>query len=260
MKLKHMIAAPIAAAALVAGTAGAALASNRVDDNVSTLTSTTGHEQWKWVNGGHEVVDNQVFSPPTKNVLSNTNDGPNFKLIHSYTPVYNWNAWPTIFYGDWMGVKAQHGLLPAKVSSIHSLWLTDRTSFPKNAVGNDAMDFWYNKTSDALHHPDGAEIMIWVRWQHVGGANQQLVKFPGHRFYFEHWRTCQDGTCWNYLQFRLYKQSDNFTNFNAEILVHYCEEHGWLSSHWYNTADDNGFEDVQNMQGAGISKFTIRDF
>jgi hypothetical protein len=263
MKKLQMAAVSLLAAAGITATAGgAAFASSPSHEVPESQAYVSGNDQWKFVNNGHEVIDNQVFGPDVHNTLHNKADGPNFTLSRSDTPTFSWNAWPTIFYGCWYNVCSQHRVLPEPVSHIHSIWLTDRTYFPSHGSGNDAMDFWFNKTptKTASQHPDGAEIMIWTRWRNVSLQGAHLIRLPGHTFWFATWTAHVDGTSWTYLQFRLYHQNNNFTNFNADILLKYCIEHGYIKSSWWATAFDNGFEDIQGMQGAQISQFTIRGF
>jgi hypothetical protein len=238
-------------------------------------TYVSGNDDWKYVDNGHMVLDNQSFIPGVSETLFNHGDGPNFTIGHSITPTFDWNAWPTLFYGCWYTVCARHGVLPEPVYKLHSIPVTEQTNFPSTASGNDALDMWFNKepTTTAPLHPDGAEIMLWNRWSHNEGVpsafvpwnpktpgNFGIIYASGHPFWFATWGGIDNGRTWNYLQFRLPEQSSDLSNFNADILVKWCIHEGFIKESWTATAFDAGFEVVQGDLHAAITNYNIKGF
>jgi Glycosyl hydrolase family 12 len=246
--------APAPAASVLHGPLG-----HRVPDAQPRIC---GAGQWKWVDHFRYVLYNDVFGPSDQQCLYNHVDGSNFRITSSTTPEYAWNAYPALFSGCEYGVCSKGTPLPEHLSSIKSATATIYSRFAASQLGNDATDFWFstfNPRKQTSRHPNGAELMIWLKWRAVPRHGGYVVRFGNYRWYFEHWRTCQDGTCWNYEQFRWlgHHNEPSVTRLDLMPFLNYSRQLGLMRRSWWADAFATGYEVVQHGAGSHVSLYSL---
>ena len=125
---------------------------------------------------------------------------------------------------------------------------------------NAALDLWFGRTLSFAGHPDGAEVMVWP-YRHglccsLHGARR--VRAGGRWWWLEHWRTCQQGACWNYVQFRAVAQVAGWRWLRLGPLLQRAEAIGSLSPRWWWSSADAGFEIWAGGRGLASTDFWTR--
>ncbi len=272
------------------GSALPLLGSARVPDGTSYVC---GHGAWKYVAHNTMVLRNDTFTDttaPTRHNLGgvgdfeclfNSRDGSNFRITREVQATFAWNAYPELFTGCWYTICTQHTKLPLRVEYIHRLrvWWWDR--YPRSMLGNEATDFWFTRYSphrggrDYGHHPDGAELMIWLDWNGIPGPSIGQHGFLYNGYYWgigEHrtWITVNGVTTyWNYIQMRRLgvptyshglrvNRQPSLTNYNLMPILKYCIRQGWIRRAWWASAFAAGNEVIRGGTGVHLLLYQLR--
>jgi hypothetical protein len=167
---------------------------------------------------------------------------PNFQITTSRvnTP---WGAFPNAFIGCEISVCSPHSGLPMQVSNVRTASSTWHYHFGSGPfAGNAAYDIWFDPkpiTSGQVNH--GAEIMVWVGSHGLGSPVGTPVYIDGTWWDFSHWTASHGGRTWNYVRFWRQKQTLS-VNLNLKNFFSYTENKHLLSSRWYLTAIETGYE------------------
>jgi len=167
---------------------------------------------------------------------------PNFQITTTGVDS-DWGAFPNAFIGCEVSVCSPHSHLPMQVSNLKtatSTWHYHPGS--GRFVGNAAYDVWFDPkpiTSGQVDH--GAEIMIWLSSRGVGRPNGTPVYIDGTWWDFTHWIAMHGGRTWNYVRF--WRQEPSLkVNLDLKNFISYTEESHLLSSRWYLTSIETGYE------------------
>jgi hypothetical protein len=196
--------------------------------------------------------------------IGSPNWGDDFTVYHSSVTTA-WADFPNIFLGCEMD-----GSLPQLCTPGHSTPLqvaairSDVSSvyyyYPQQGFrGNSAYDIWFNKGGGQPQGRDnGAEIMIWLGSRGIGSPGySRRVEIDGIWWGYETWRAMH-GTAWNYIR---YWRLSNFTPRSSATLnlipfFQDAERMGRLSSSWYLTGTEYGFEMCYGGKGLAVNRFT----
>jgi cellulose 1,4-beta-cellobiosidase len=168
---------------------------------------------------------------------------PNFQITTSDVHT-NWGAYPNAFVGCEISVCSPHSGLPMQVSNIKSA-VSSWHYHPGSGtfVGNAAYDIWFDPkpiTSGQVNH--GAEIMIWLDSKGVGSPDGTPVYIDGAWYDYITWTAGHGGRTWNYVRFWRQNPTLQVTNLNLKNFFQYTENHHLLSSKWYLTGIETGYE------------------
>lgn len=106
---------------------------------------------------------------------------------------------------------------------------------------NASYDLWFSKTNQITSQDNGAELMIWLRTP-PGYAGGHLVNVPhAGRFWLMHWKACNSGICWNYIQFR-FLRTVHGARLRMRPFIRYAESLGLIQPRWYLTSVHAGYE------------------
>jgi hypothetical protein len=196
--------------------------------------------------------------------IGSPNWDDDFTVEHS-SVTKNWADFPNIFTGcELDGTLPQlctngHST-PLKVSSIRSDTSSVSYYYPQRGFsGNTAYDIWFNKGGgQPKGHDNGAEIMVWLGSNGIGSpVYTRKVKIDGIWWGYDTWRA---GTTshWNYIR---YWRLSNYTpkssaTLNLISFFQDAERMGRLSSSWYLTGTEYGFEVCHGGKGLAVHKFT----
>jgi hypothetical protein len=220
---------------------------------------------WKFVSGYSMILRNGVFGPGDHQCITNTGDGANFTVKVSSTPVFNWQAFPSLQYGCWeklCTVRSPADPLPEPVSSLTRL--TERLSgiYPDDGqAGNLADDYWFSSTIHVAttSHPDVAELMVWADWHNVSRDTYGRRMRIGHRtWWVAEYRTTQAGVSWDYIQIAAYRPRPSALAFtNLMPIIRYCETRGWLAPGDIASGFEAGNEMVHGGAGDQITDYRL---
>jgi hypothetical protein len=173
-----------------------------------------------------------------------------------------WTEYPNISTGWERGEEPGHHAawkFPVKVSQDGAPW-SDVTTGPvqPNSWYNASYDIWFDKTAQVPvpHQANGAEVMIWL--QHVNvmapAAGSQVYTIDGIQFQVMKWTSSFQGTSWHYVAFVAVGQHTS-ASLSLNPFFRQAEQFGSLSSSWYLTSVDFGFEIPKGGVGLRVNSF-----
>jgi hypothetical protein len=254
-----------ASSGLVASTASAA--------SPAANSGPTHLKSGGWSTCRHDVHANVANDMDVRNnggqpmCIGAPNWGDDFTVYHS-SVTEAWADFPNIYTGcELDGTLPQlctsgHAT-PVKVSSIRSDTSSVFYYYPQRGFeGNAAYDIWFNKSGG---HPkgrdNGAEIMIWLGSRGIGSPDYtRKVKIDGIWWGYITWNARQSGHTWHYIRYwRLSGWTPHSTaTLNLVPFFKDAEHTGRLSSSWYLTGTEYGFEVCHGGRGLQVKKFTDR--
>ena len=192
--------------------------------------------------------------------------GDDFTVMHS-SVTQNWADFPNIFSGcELDGTLPQlcthDRSTPLQVSSIKSDVSSVTYYYPQRGFrGNSAYDIWFNKGGgQPAGRDNGAEIMIWLGTKGLGSPGYtRKVKIDGIWWGYDTWQAGRGTTTrWNYIR---YWRLSNWTPKSSATLnlVPFFQDAEWmgrLSSSWYLTGTEYGFEVCYGGRGLAVKNFT----
>jgi cellulose 1,4-beta-cellobiosidase len=238
-----LLAGSLTAVVVLAGAVGVGAASASISPAVS-------------IHGTNRICANDAHIDTVERVDIRNNDDsgdklcltvyyhkPNFQITTSDVNT-NWGAYPNAFVGCEISVCSPHSGLPMQVSNVKSAsssW--DYHPGSGTYVGNAAYDIWFDPkpiTSGQVDH--GAEIMIWLDSKGVGSPSGIPVFIDGTWWEYTNWTADHGGRTWNYVRFWRASPTLKVTNLNLKNFFAYTQQRHLLSSTWYLTAIESGYE------------------
>jgi hypothetical protein len=216
----------------------------------------------------HLIVDhryfvrNEVFGSPGQ-CLINHNRWANFQVTVSKASTGGPEslAYPDIYYGCLRGLCSPGTTLPARVYALKSpeaSWYTrDRAS----GRWNTAFDVWFSRKPQTAGQHNGTEMMIWLNesdFRIPTYDHGRYVRIEGARWYFDHWRTCQQGTCWNYVRFWRVPSTWHVRHLWLNPFIKTAERAHLINRSWWLEAIAAGYELWRGGQGLTTTWFSTR--
>jgi Glycosyl hydrolase family 12 len=191
--------------------------------------------------------------------------GDSFTVYHS-SVTRDWADFPNIYTGCEMDgslpqLCTQGDQNPVRVSSIRSDVSSASYYYPQSDfAGNAAYDIWFDRTSRRPQgRDDGAEIMIWLGSNGIGGpAFSRVVTIDGIQWGYITWGTFHSGHGWHYIRYWRLSGSVTAVTLNLVPFLKDAERAGRLSARWYLTGTEFGFETCFGGKGLTVRKFTDR--
>lgn len=192
--------------------------------------------------------------------------GDDFTVLHS-SVTQNWANFPNIFTGcELDGALPQlcthdHST-PLQVASIESDVSSVTYYYPQQGFrGNSAYDIWFNTGGgQPTGRDNGAEIMIWLGTKGLGSPGYtRKVEIDGIWWGYDTWRAGGGtATHWNYIRYwRLSNATPKSTaTLNLVPFFQDSQRLGRLSSTWYLTGTEYGFEVCYGGRGLAVKNFT----
>jgi Glycosyl hydrolase family 12 len=193
--------------------------------------------------------------------------GDKFTVYHS-SVTRDWADFPNIYTGCEMDgslpqLCTQGRATPVRVSSIRSDVSSVSYYYPySDFAGNAAYDIWFDRTGRRPQgRDDGAEIMIWLGSNGIGApAFSRVVTIDGIQWGYITWGAFHSGHGWNYIRYWRLSGSSNSSAVTLNLVPFYkdAERARRLSSHWYLTGTEFGFETCFGGKGLEVRKFSDR--
>jgi hypothetical protein len=212
--------------------------------------------------GAGYALYNDVFGS-RKQCLVNRNGWANFRVSASDAASKNSEpvAFPDIFYGCSRGWCSPGSALPARVSALshpQANWYSDDRA---DGVWDAALDLWFPRTRQTDGQPNGAELMIWLneRGSEIPTYDHgRYVQIDGASWYFDHWRTCLSGTCWNYVRFWRVHRVSRARGLSLNPFIDTAEHSGLIERSWWLETISAGYELWQGGRGLDTTWFSAR--
>jgi hypothetical protein len=212
-------------------------------------------------NVAHNMIVRNNGSQPM--CIGSSNWGDNF-TVQQASVTKNWANFPNIYVGceldgnlpqlctSGMSTPTQVKYISKDISSVSYY-------YPQQGfAGNTAYDIWFNKTGAQPQGRDnGAEIMVWLGSHGIGKpVYTRKVYIDGVWWGYDSWRA--GSNTWNYVR---YWRLSNYTPKSAATLdlvpfFKDAEHMGKLSTSWFLTGTEYGFEICHGGRGAQIRNFT----
>ncbi len=223
---------------------------------------------------GWYTCQHDVHANLTNNVIAR-NNGEQPMCIGSYSwadrfTVYHssvtqdWADFPNIYVGCEMDgslpqLCTQGHETPVRVSSIRRDVSSVSYYYPQtDFAGNAAYDIWFDRTRRRPQgRDDGAEIMIWLGSNDIGGPDYtRAVEIDGIWWGYITWGAFHSGHGWNYIRYWRLSGGPTAVTLNLVPFFKDAELAGRLSSRWYLTGTEFGFETCFGGKGVSVRRFT----
>ena len=256
---RRFIAICAAIVVLGAGSVTYALAAGVVHTSSGWYTcQDDGH-----ANVAHSLIVRNNGGQPMCIGSSNWND--DFTVQHS-SVTRNWANYPNIYEGcEYEGANLKQlctsGYTPPRVSSVTSDTAYVSYYYPQTGFrGNTAYDIWFDKSAGVPTGRDnGTEVMIWLGTKGLGSpVYYRKVEIDGIWWGYDAWRAGTRGpTQWNYVRYWRLKNwtPHSMATLNLVPFFRDAERMGRLSSYWYLTGTEYGFETCYGGRGLQVRNF-----
>src|ERR1019366_8373062 len=122
-----------------------------------------------------------------------------------------------------------------------------------------AYDLWFNK-SNVVGPSGGAEILIMLNERNKpfpSGVSKVKKSIDGTDWWMLHYQQHDGGHTWNFIEFRRVTSVNSTTTLAFKPFMTASESAGQLSSGWYMTGVDTGFEIWNGGLGLEMHGLTI---
>ncbi len=191
--------------------------------------------------------------------LRNHDAKPNFSVIKSGAKVGHYEpvAYPDIFVGCSWGICSKGSDLPRRADKIKRFRTTWHTTMRSKGTWGAGYDIWFDRTAAKSGQSSGAELMIWLNSKGFGANTWPTVKIDGFRWHLAHWVAKGHGKKWNYIQFRRVDSTSRVTNLNVKPFIAAAERDDLITSNWWLTSVEAGFEIWRGGVGLRTTQFTV---
>jgi hypothetical protein len=207
-------------------------------------------------------------------VCVHTSGHAQFRIIRVPRTDGHVNSFPDIITGCNQWVCTPHSKMPIQVRRIRILRSTWWTRGGARGIWNAAYDIWLGKkpfNADGTSTRSGAELMVWPNYSESYAGNP-IVKIDRRRWYFMHWRTCDDArdghhhggvppadvTCFNYISFRAVHRTWRVNNLDLRAFIRWSVHHRHLiRPTWWVEDVGAGFELWRGGVGLSTTKFRV---
>lgn len=216
---------------------------------------------WKNVRPGGGVGYNIYNDDGAGDYTCLFNDG-NAGFVISRSVTHDaWGSYPNVSQGWQWGTSALHEpTYPVRVSAdgMPVTSITTRQLTNRGYRYNTAYDIWFSKYAQRTGQDNGAEVMIWLTHPGVGvWSVTARVRIEGVLFDVMSWRAFHNNTHWNYVAFVAVYPRTSFRRLWLNPFFRYTERIKKLSSSWYLTSIDAGFELVNGGRGLAIENYSL---
>lgn len=231
------------------------------------------HGHRGWFTCRHDVHANVAHTLIVRNngnqpmCIGSYSWGDRFTVYHS-SVTRDWADFPNIYAGCEMDgplpqLCTQGRAKPVRVSSIKSDVSSVSYFYPEqDFAGNATYDIWFDRTSRRPQgRDDGAEIMIWLGSSGIGQpVFSSITKIDGIWWGYITWGAFHSGHGWNYIRYWRLSGSTPHSAATLNLVPFFkdAERAGRLSSRWYLTGTEFGFETCFGGQGLQVKNFTDR--
>ena len=259
----RLLAVSAAALAAVLGLAPSASAGGPVHRPGKSGWYTCRHDVH--ANVAHNLIARNNGSQPM--CIGSYSWGDGFTVYRSSVTV-NWANFPNIYVGCEMDGRlpqlcTRGQSKPVRVSSIRHDVSSVAYSIPgQDFAGNAAYDIWFDRTSRRPRgRDDGAEIMIWLGSAGIGSpVFSRVTTIDGIAWGYITWGAFHGGQGWNYIRYWRLSGSTPHSAATLNLVPFFkdAERAGRLSSRWYLTGTEFGFETCFGGKGLRVKKFSDR--
>ncbi|MBO0803093.1 MAG: hypothetical protein J2P25_08470 [Nocardiopsaceae bacterium] len=214
-----------------------------------------------------DVANDMIVRNNGSQPMCMSSDGGDDFTVTQSSVNKNWANFPNIYTGCELDGDTGPQLCspdhatPVQLSSIHSDTSSVSYYYPQQGFsGNSAYDIWFNKAGGApVGRDNGAEVMIWLGSHGIGNPiYDRKVEIDGIWWGYKTWRATESGASWNYVRYwRLSNQTPgSAATLNLVPFFQDAENAGTLSSSWYLTGTEYGFETCSGGAGLQVKNFT----
>jgi hypothetical protein len=242
----------VLAVALAGTLSGGADAAVNPAVNIHAKTTICGKDQHIVTIERVDIRNNNFLGEPM--CLTNFYYKADFQITSSglHDP---WAAYPNAYVGcEQFAPCTPESPMPIQVSNIRQAYSSWHYHPGGPWTGNAAYDIWFapkKQTNAPVDH--GAEVMIWLNQNNVGAPSGIPVFIDGTWWDFTWWEANHDGRTWNYVRFWRTSPTLRVTNLNLKTFFAYAESQGLLSSKWWLTAVESGYE----LWNGGVGMHTL---
>lgn len=243
-------------AAIAAVAIGGALAPATIAHAATTICSQFGEAQ---VDGGLYIVNNNEWNDSITQCVSVGNDGFTVTTGNHNKPTNGApSGYPSIYAGCHYGNCSSNSGLPLRVSSFGNT--RSSVNFTTAAGQWDAAyDIWFDTQPNPSGQNDGEELMIWAN--HAGApqpAGQQVgtVNIEGATWAVWEGRATNAGISWNVVSY-VRQSTTNAISVTLRDFTNDSVSRGFMSTAWFLTSVQFGFEPWQGGPGLGVNSFSF---
>jgi glycosyl hydrolase family 12 len=206
------------------------------------------------VQGGRYVVQNNVWGSDIQQCIDVTDDGFTIVSGEHHNPTNGApGAYPSIYAGCHYGNCSTGSGLPLQVSRFGHV--SSSVSYTTaGGAWDSAYDLWYDPNPNQQGQNTGAEIMIWG--SHAGPPQPVGGKVGTAQLAGATWDVWVGNSGWNVIS---YVRQQTTTSLDVDIAAFTADaaSRGQVSTSWYLTSVQFGFEPWQGGPGLGVNSFNF---
>ncbi|MEE4543345.1 RICIN domain-containing protein [Streptomyces sp. V4-01] len=207
--------------------------------------------------GGHYVVQNNEWGDTSPQCITVTGGGFNVTTASHNVPTNGAPAaYPSIYAGCHYGNCSSGSGLPLQVSAFGN----PETTVAYHTAGgawDAAYDIWFDSSPSPAGQNNGAELMIWG--SHAGapqpaGGKVGTANLAGATWDVWEGRLSGGGISWNVISY-VRQQTTGSLDIHIKDFTDDITGRGYMSSAWYMTSVQFGFEPWTGGAGLGVDSF-----
>src|SRR5216683_2104159 len=228
----------------------------------AATTTTLCNSQTAPVGGGAYTIGNNEWGSGAPECIT-TDGNADFTVANSSIANAADGApggYPAIYKGCHWGACTPGSGLPIQVSDIRPGTVTTSwsTSQPGGSSDYDvAYDIWFNQTRTTSGQPNGTELMIWLNHhgpvQPFGSQVARHVSIGGRSY--NAWFGKQG---WNTVSYTMTSGTSSVSNLDLQPLIADAVSRGYISTSWYLTDVEAGFELWHGGAGLATRSFSVQ--
>ncbi|MGA5651690.1 RICIN domain-containing protein [Streptomyces seoulensis] len=209
--------------------------------------------------GGRYIVQNNEWGDDTPQCLDVTASGFDVTTASHNVPTNGAPAsYPSIYAGCHYGNCTSGSGLPLKVGDFGN----PQTTVAYHTAGGSwdaAYDIWFDSGPSPAGQNNGAELMIWGN--HAGppqpaGSKIGTANLAGATWDVWEGRLSNGGISWNVVSY-VRQQGTNSLDIHIKDFTNDVTARGYMSSAWYMTSVQFGFEPWVGGTGLGVDNFSF---
>jgi endoglucanase len=243
-------------AAIIALGIGGAITTAPMAHAATTICSQFGEQT---IDGGRYIVNNNEWNDTISQCISVGTDGfsvttGNHNKATNGAPA----AYPSIFAGCHYTACSSNSGLPLKVSSFGNV----RSSVNFNTTGgawDSSYDIWFDTQPNPTGQNNGEELMIWAN--HAGapkpaGSQVGTATIEGATWAVWEGKGSNGGITWNVVSY-VRTPAVNSISVTLKDFTNDSVSRGFLSTAWFLTSVQFGFEPWIGGPGLGVNSFSF---
>jgi hypothetical protein len=222
--------------------------------SVQGQTNLCGRQPALPVSDGAYNIQNNEYNSDARECIRV--DGSTFTVTESKITSGGPGGYPSIYKGCHWGTCTSNSGLPVEVSTLRKLKSNWSVMLPGSDAYVAAYDIWFNTAPMAAGHPDGAEVMIWLkRTEGIQPAGSKVGSTRISGATYDVWSHRRNS--WNYVAYVRSTPTDFAHDLDLQNFIEDAVDRGYIHRDWFLLSVEAGFELWRGGTGLATKSFSV---